>query len=917
MGRNRMKNLLRKLHIGGDKGDGDGDGDGDGEGGVSPTINQLPNRNLSVSEQEHEHDFQFQMRMALAISASHPIPNNYSDSDQIDAAKQMSLGSESSLTQFQSLRYWNYSVIGYEEKVMDEFYDICGISSNLIRRGKMPLLVDLQAKTTSQNENGDREVILVNRLVDLELQHLEEKACALFNDCPVSEKGLILSGLLPRLADIVVTRMGGTVGSADNMTERWARRSNELRDSSRTIVLPLGSLDVGLSRHRALLFKVLADKINIPCMLVKGSYYTGSDDGALNLIKADDGSEYIIDMMGAPGVLIPAEVPSSQLQNYSFSVRSCEEIVGAGLSNRTHLMLDDRTRALGSSPDLFSNIPKAVRSQSEEPLIVGGQMKPVDNILVGMSETERFGHNLGNLLRSLHKSCKFSSHTETSPAEKIRINNVSKYVLSAAKNPEFAQKLHTVLLESGALPPDDLFSGVYPENMGEDKPCEEFTRDIVLDDPNRLSLSYNKSLIPCQMKHSAHNTRSEQQKEFYIDRYDNSTPCDCKCDTTGKGYAIVCDNRVDELGQSDNLCKEQCLQSDLPKRVVSCETRDRFDFPHDEDDKNGYNEVGVASNDVGFCKESAIQINKAPCVDSVRCIPYDDKCDRVNPVLSERKEWEIQWEDLRIGRRIGIGSYGEVFHAVFNGSEVAVKKFLTQDFSSDAVAQFKSEVEIMLRLRHPNIVLFMGAITRPPHLSILTEFLPRGNLYGLLRNPKFQFNDKRRLRMAVDVAKGMNYLHTSHPPIVHRDLKSPNLLVSKHWVLKVCDFGLSRMKHHTFLSSNSYAGTAEWMAPEVLRNELANEKCDVYSFGVILWELASTMIPWQGLNQMQVVGAVGFQNRRLEIPDDVDPEVAQIIRDCWQMDPQLRPSFSELLPRLCQLQHLLVVKSVKRAPHIK
>ncbi|RYR47267.1 hypothetical protein Ahy_A07g033219 isoform B [Arachis hypogaea] len=880
MGRNRMKNLFRKLHIGG----GDGGDDGDGDGGASPTMNEIPSRNLSVAEHEHEHEheFQFQMRMALAISASHPIPNIDADSDQIDAAKQMSLGSESSLTQFQSLRYWNYSVIGYEEKVMDEFYDVYGISSNFIRRGKMPLLVDLQAKTTSQN--GDREVILVNRLVDLELQRLEEKACALFDDCPISEKGLILSGLLQRLADIVVTRMGGTVGSADKMIERWARRSHELRDSSRTIVLPLGSLDVGLSRHRALLFKVLADKINIPCMLVKGSYYTGSADGALNLIKADDGSEYIIDMMGAPGVLIPAEVPSSQLQNYSFSVRNCEEVVRVGLFNRTHLMLDNRTQVLGSSPDQCSKKPKAVKSQSEKPLNVGGQTKLVDNIHVGMNERERFGHNLGNLLESLHKSCEFSSHRETSPAEKIRVNNVSKYVLSAAKNPEFAQKLHTVLLESGALPPHDLFSGVNPQDMGEDKTCEEFVRDIIQDDPTRLSLSYNKSLIPYQMKHTAHDTRSEQQKEFYIDRYDNSTQCDCECDNAGKGSVMVCDNRVDGLEKSHYLCKEQCVQSDLPKTAVSCETRDRFDVSHDGDDKNGYNEVGVASNDVGFCKDSAIQINKAPCIDSAECITYDHKNDRVDPVLRERKEWEIQWEDLRIGQRIGIGSCGEVFHADCNGSEVAVKKFLTQDFSSDAVAQFKSEVEIMLRLRHPNIVLFMGAITRPPHLSILTEFLPRGSLYGLLRNPKFQLNDKRRLRMAVDV---------------------------------VCDFGLSRMKHHTFLSSKSYAGTAEWMAPEVLRNELANEKCDIYSFGVILWELATTMIPWQGLNQMQVVGAVGFQNRRLEIPDDVDPEVEQIIRDCWQMDPQLRPSFSELLSRLCQLQHLVVVKGVKRAPHIK
>ncbi|MBA0547773.1 hypothetical protein Golob_018916 [Gossypium lobatum] len=124
--------------------------------------------------------------------------------------------------------------------------------------------------------------------------------------------------------------------------------------------------------------------------------------------------------------------------------------------------------------------------------------------------------------------------------------------------------------------------------------------------------------------------------------------------------------------------------------------------------------------------------------------------------------------------------------------------------------------------------------------------------------------------------------------------------------IQVCDFGLSRMKHHTFLSSKSTAGTPEWMAPEVLRNEPANEKCDVYSFGVILWELVTLRIPWKGLNPMQVVGAVGFQNRRLEIPEDVDPTVAQIIRECWQTEPHLRPSFAQLMSQLRRLQRLYI-----------
>jgi len=152
--------------------------------------------------------------------------------------------------------------------------------------------------------------------------------------------------------------------------------------------------------------------------------------------------------------------------------------------------------------------------------------------------------------------------------------------------------------------------------------------------------------------------------------------------------------------------------------------------------------------------------------------------------------------------------------------------------------------------------------------------------------------------MALDVAKGMNYLHRSSPPIVHRDLKSPNLLVDKNWTVKVCDFGLSRQKHNTFLTSKSGAGTPEWMAPEVLRNELSDEKSDVYSFGVILWELATLQQPWAGMNAIQVVGAVGFQNRRLTIPETVDSAIANIIQACWRMDPRQRPSFSDIMAEL-------------------
>lgn len=283
---------------------------------------------------------------------------------------------------------------------------------------------------------------------------------------------------------------------------------------------------------------------------------------------------------------------------------------------------------------------------------------------------------------------------------------------------------------------------------------------------------------------------------------------------------------------------------------------------------------------------------------------------QVDQVMDDVGECEIPWDDLILGERIGLGSYGEVYRADWNGGEVAVKKFLDQDFSGAALAEFKREVRIMRRLRHPNVVLFRGAVTRPPHLSIITEFLPRGSLYRILHRPNCQVDEKRRIKMALDVAKGMNCLHSSIPTIVHRDLKSPNLLVDNNWNVKVCDFGLSRLKHNTFLSSKSTAGTPEWMAPEVLRNEPSNEKCDVYSFGVILWELATLRLPWSGMNPMQVVGAVGFQNKRLDIPKEVDPLVARIIWECWQTDPNLRPSFSQLTVALKSLQQLVIPSHV-------
>ncbi|XVF38869.1 hypothetical protein REPUB_Repub20aG0139400 [Reevesia pubescens] len=265
-------------------------------------------------------------------------------------------------------------------------------------------------------------------------------------------------------------------------------------------------------------------------------------------------------------------------------------------------------------------------------------------------------------------------------------------------------------------------------------------------------------------------------------------------------------------------------------------------------------------------------------------------------------DYEILWEDLTIGDQIGQGSCGTVYHALWFGSDVAVKVLSRQEYSDDVIHSFRQEVSLMKRLRHPNVLLFMGAVTSPQRLCIVTEFLPRGSLFRLLQRNTTKLDWRRRVHMALDIARGMNYLHHYNPPIIHRDLKSSNLLVDKNWTVKVGDFGLSRLKHETFLTTKTGKGTPQWMAPEVLRNEPSDEKSDVYSFGVILWELATEKIPWDNLNSMQVIGAVGFMNQWLEIPKEIDPRWASIIESCWHSDPQCRPTFQELLDKLRDLQ---------------
>eukprot|EP00890_Picochlorum_soloecismus_P002134 jgi/Picsp_1/2921/NSC_01146-R1_flag-tagged protein kinase domain of mitogen-activated protein kinase kinase kinase len=264
----------------------------------------------------------------------------------------------------------------------------------------------------------------------------------------------------------------------------------------------------------------------------------------------------------------------------------------------------------------------------------------------------------------------------------------------------------------------------------------------------------------------------------------------------------------------------------------------------------------------------------------------------------EGASWEIDMSEIQFGPRIGIGAYGEVFRGLWRQTDVAVKLLLEQDLPERIVRDFKREVSIMKKLRHPNILQLMGACTTPPNLCIVSEYVSKGSLFKILHKSKEQpLSMERKIRIALDAAKGIHYLHTCRPPIIHGDLKSPNLLLDRNDVVKVCDFGLSRVKISSKFSVASKMGTPEWTAPEVLKSESCSEASDTYSFGVVLWELLTGRVPWSDKNPMQVVLSVGLNHERLPIPENTSPRLQGILAGCFGNSHE-RPSFDQIIHTL-------------------
>ncbi|GAB9463837.1 Tkl protein kinase [Globisporangium polare] len=286
----------------------------------------------------------------------------------------------------------------------------------------------------------------------------------------------------------------------------------------------------------------------------------------------------------------------------------------------------------------------------------------------------------------------------------------------------------------------------------------------------------------------------------------------------------------------------------------------------------------------------------------------DDEKNVVETMLESNKGLrmaEINFHDLKLSKIIGAGAFGEVIKGTYCGTPVVVKRMLRNKITEDNLRMFGEEIQLMMNLRHPNIVQFIGASWNSySNICFVTEFLERGDLFAVLRNPENTLTwAKPILRMTIDTSRGMAYLHSMKPPIIHRDLKSMNILVSSTWGTKVSDFGLSREK--SVDETMSVTGTPLWLPPEMIRGERYTEKADVYSFGIVLSELDTRKIPYhdikaKGARNKKVSGStlmhmVAYENLRPSLSPNCMDSVRELYNRCTADDQTMRPTFEEIV----------------------
>jgi len=283
-------------------------------------------------------------------------------------------------------------------------------------------------------------------------------------------------------------------------------------------------------------------------------------------------------------------------------------------------------------------------------------------------------------------------------------------------------------------------------------------------------------------------------------------------------------------------------------------------------------------------------------------------------IFSDMSSWTLDADEISFLDKIGEGIAAKVYKGIWRNQEVAIK-ILKNAPDSQELTEFKKELEIMSSLRSPFIVYFFGMVLRPK-VCMLMEYCGRKSLYHVMVAKGAELGWDRVFSFSIGAVRGINSLHNWSPPILHRDLKSLNLLITENWAIKIADFGLSRFHTGDLSTLAKVRGTYAYCAPEVYFGQQYTTKSDIYSMGIVLWELVARCIrgryerPFAEHRHIQydfqIIIQAARENLRPTIPPTCPEGLASAIRQCIEPNPEARPSGLQLLELLLECERTYV-----------
>uniref|UniRef100_A0A5B7A6S7 Protein kinase domain-containing protein n=1 Tax=Davidia involucrata TaxID=16924 RepID=A0A5B7A6S7_DAVIN len=270
----------------------------------------------------------------------------------------------------------------------------------------------------------------------------------------------------------------------------------------------------------------------------------------------------------------------------------------------------------------------------------------------------------------------------------------------------------------------------------------------------------------------------------------------------------------------------------------------------------------------------------------------------------------VDLSKLFLGLRFAHGAHSQLYHGIYKDEPVAVKIIRVPDDDDEngtltvrLEKQFNREVTLLSRLHNQNVIKFVAACRKSSVFCIITEYLSEGSLRAFLHKLEHKSLPWQKLiTIASEIARGMEYIHSQG--VIHRDLKPENILINQDFHLKIADFGIACEEAYCDLLADD-PGTYRWMAPEMIKRKSYGRKVDVYSFGLILWEMVAGTIPYEDMTPIQAAFAVVNKNLRPAIPGDCPPAMRALIEQCWCSQPEKRPEFWQVVKVLEQFESSL------------